>query len=264
MKRALRGTLRGSSPSTRGRHPPPPPLFLASDASSRRTIVSVGNQLSRFHQQRQQPLLQQRQRQWQQGFSSLSTKDAGRDLRLDPLARQHFVAGADGTASRGRERPRGRGRGRGDGGTRFGPGSSRVAVATAGAAAIAAAVTAAAGGKQADCDYPEGTRFGDVYYCSGKALGSGEPLFLQNGVCGVVGRDLSPERRMNCCRRLSVLPRSLVACPRSHSITLAVWCRSCSYELHRLARAVGSESARRALPLPTFACMENIQRAVVH
>lgn len=204
MKRALRGALRGSSPSTRGRRPPPPPLASAPDASSRRTIVSVGNQLSRFSQQRQRPLLQQQQRQqgqqqqrpWQRVFSS---KDVGRDLGLAPPMQQGFVAGAGST--RGRER--GRGSGRGDGGTRFGPRSRSAAVATAAAAAVAAAVAAAAGGKQADCDYPEGTRFGDVYYCSGKALGSGEwkPFVLSREGCtsteyqGVVGRDV-PGRRV--------------------------------------------------------------------
>ena len=156
MKRALRSAaLRSSSPSTRARRPPLP--VVPGSASN----AAVGNQLSRFSSQQHQ----------HSGAAALASSREGCatrsvERRAAPPAWQPFAG--DGGAGRGRGRWRGR-----NGGARFAPRSSRGAVATA-AAALAAAVAAGAGGEQADCEYPEGTRFGDVYFCSGRALGSGE------------------------------------------------------------------------------------------
>ena len=163
MKRALRSALRGSSPSTRARRPPLPLSPVSAN------IAAVGNQLSRFASQ-------------QQGcggataavFSSAAVEScavtrSAADPRLAASRAWGAVLweGGSGRGGRGRRR---RGESRD---ARFDPGSSGRTLAAA-AAALAAAVAAGGGGKQVDCEYPEGTKFEDVYFCSGRALGSGE------------------------------------------------------------------------------------------
>lgn len=181
MKRALRGALRGPPTSMRGRRPPFPPLVPRSSVGnmmssssrvvgSRRIIVSVGNQLlsSSSLSQRCSSSLQQQQQQ--QGWATVAFGEGGCAARssvfqIAPTTR-HPLSGFGSAGSRGRGR-------RGDSGTRFSPRFSSATEATA-AAAAALAVATGGGGERANCEYPEGTKFGDVYFCSGEALGSGE------------------------------------------------------------------------------------------
>lgn len=163
MKRALRSALRSSSPSTRARRPPLP----VSPGSA--NIAAVGNQLSRFSSQRGHRCSSGSGG----GATAVSFGDCcparSTDSRLAPLAQEPFFREGGSGRGRGRER-----RARGEGGdARFDPRSSG-AVATAAAALAAAAAAAGGEGKHVDCEYPEGTKFEDVYFCSGKALGSGE------------------------------------------------------------------------------------------
>ncbi|CAB1102555.1 unnamed protein product [Ectocarpus sp. CCAP 1310/34] len=170
MKRGLGTVLRGSSPSTRGYRPPPPLVPGATAAGSNGAkSSSVGSHHPRRllggGQLSQQQQLSSSQRHQQLGcVSSLSLDEchAG-GVRESHLAQAKLqaLAGQGSVAARGR-----RGSGRG-----FAPPLRGAAAAAAAVAAVA--VAAGSGGKEADCDYPQGTKFGDVYFCSGKALGSG-------------------------------------------------------------------------------------------